>query len=66
MKPQFNFIIEHMVVEGVHHVKFIPSIKSEGYEPKTIEITESQWDNLRYHFMTAINDKSGVERLSYL
>jgi hypothetical protein len=66
MKPQFNFIIEHMNVNDVHHIKFIPAKEAPGYEPKTIEVTENQWNELRYHFMMAYDDKNKIERLSYL
>lgn len=33
---------------------------------KVIEISQEQWDGLRYSFMTGINDAQGITKLCYL
>lgn len=63
MKPNPNFIIEHSLKEGKNILTFTPSKPVPGYAPKEIEITPEQWDQLRFHFMNGIDDKTEVVRL---
>lgn len=62
MKPDFDFIIEHRNDGTKHYLKFIA--KNEANKEKEIEITSDQWDELRYNFMTAVDDKKNVTRLA--
>lgn len=49
-----------------HSLTFVPAQNAEGYEKKTIAITAEQWNELKYHFMTAIDDRAGVTKLAYV
>lgn len=66
MQPQLNFIIEHREQAGRHYIKFIPAKPCEGYPPKEVEIEQFYWDVLKYHFMTAVDDKNKTQKLSYI
>ncbi|MXV16864.1 hypothetical protein [Hufsiella ginkgonis] len=61
-----NFEIHHKVVDGNHILTFKPEIPNKGYPPTTIEVTEDQWNCLRYHFATGVNDKTGESILAYV
>lgn len=66
-KSEFNdtFTLSHSEKNG-HFLTVSPAIKSEGFEPIAIEITSEQWDKLRFHFITAMNDKNKESLLAYL
>lgn len=64
-KSNGTFFISHKVINGAHHLEFTPAIKNEGFPPKLMEITEGQWNDLRYHFGIAIIGKDH-EQLIYI
>lgn len=59
------FIIQHFVKDGKHYLNFVPKEESEGYPPKEIEVSENQWNQLKFHFGMAQNGK-GLDKLCYL
>lgn len=63
-KSDDKFIITHKVVDGVHQLIFSPAKPNEGYPPKTVEILQSQWDALKYHF--AVGYGGEEEKLIYV
>lgn len=65
-KPGFDFQILHQERDGVHYLVVSPSVPNEGYGPVIIEITEKQWDELRFHFATAVEDELKMEKLTYI
>lgn len=66
MKVQDLFTITYAASGDKHLLTIAPKVSSEGYPPKTIEITAAQWDELKYHFMTGNNDSTGVKKLAYI
>lgn len=65
-KPDFNFHINYNLVDNKHFITISPAIMGTNYAPKEIEITSEQWDALQYHFMKAVNDKTGETKLAYI
>lgn len=62
------FKLMHRVKDGKIELTFTADkidIKAD-YNFQTIEITQDQWDELRYNFMTGINDAKGITKLCYL
>jgi hypothetical protein len=49
-KSDDKFTLHHKEVDGVHSLTFAPAVKNEGFPPKTIELTEGQWNDLKYNF----------------
>lgn len=65
-KPGFDFTLTHRVENGNHFLTVSPSKGNDGYPSKEIEITEGQWNDLRYHFAQAVDDKNKIEKLTYI
>lgn len=59
-----EFTISHKQVAGKHLLTIAPSKEAEGWPPKEVEVSQEQWDELRFHFGTAHNDKTGEAILS--
>lgn len=55
-----DFQISYKTEDGKHFLTISPSVKNEGYKPKEIEVTEEQWNAIRYHF--AVGYPSGKEK----
>ncbi len=53
-KSDDKFEIHHRIIDGAHVLNIIPAVKNEGFPEKGIEITEGQWNDLRYHFAIAL------------
>lgn len=62
-QPHFDFKVTHEEVSFKHLVTFSPVEENEGFPPKTIELTQEQWDALRFHFGIGQEHKS--EHLCY-
>lgn len=60
------FTIEHRLIDGTHTLTISPQKKNEGFPPKQIEVTEAQWNELRFHFATGVDDKNKVSILAYI
>lgn len=60
-----KFTLHHNEVDGVHSLTFAPAVKNEGYPPKTIELTEGQWNDLKYHFVVGYSTPL-YEKLIYV
>jgi hypothetical protein len=67
-KIKTDFEISYNTTDGKHFLTISPSVKNEGFKPKEIEVTEEQWNALRYHF--AVGYPSGKDKfpatLSYI
>lgn len=63
-KPEFDFQIIHQERDGKHTLIVSPSKVNAGYGPVAIEVTQKQWDDLRFTFATAVSDKH--EKLTYI
>lgn len=62
-----HFEVTHQVVEGKQLLTFSPKhTKGNNFKPKSIEITQDQWNELRYHFATGVNDKTKQSILAYI
>lgn len=68
VKPQFDFQLLHKEENGTHTLTIIPSKKNHGYPELKLEITEGQWNDIKYHFTTAVDDVgyNRVEKVSYI
>jgi len=68
LEANVPFIISH-TLDGEKHILALQAQKIDvkaKYNFKTIEITQEQWDTLRFTFMSAINDRLGLTKLTYL
>lgn len=64
---QFDFYLDHRTKLGNHFIKFIPVIANEGFKPKEIEVSQQQWDELRFHFGIGRHPAvEGDEHLCYI
>jgi hypothetical protein len=63
---RFDFSISHRTEDNKHFITFIPMLENKGYAPKEIEVTEQQWNDLRYHFALGVNDVLNIEKLTYI
>jgi hypothetical protein len=63
MKPNFNFTIKHSKKDDKNILTIAPSKPVEGFPEKELEVTQEQWDNLQYHFMKGVDDKTGESTL---
>jgi hypothetical protein len=65
-KSDDKFELHHKEVDGKHTLIITPSVTNEGYPPKEVEITEGQWNDMKYHFAMGIHTKTGDEKLIYV
>lgn len=65
LKIHNTFTIHHVVENGKLHLIIAPAEKTEGYDPIQIEVTEFQWNALRFNFMIKQGDPNGTE-LTYV
>jgi hypothetical protein len=66
-KMETYFEVTHKIIEGKNTLTFQPKHKEDnGYGPKTIEVTEEQWNALKYHFATGVNDTTKESILAYV
>lgn len=59
------FRVVHKKDGATNIVTFEPATPC-GYEPVSIELTNEQWDALRYGFATMVNDKEKITKLAYV
>lgn len=74
-KPDFNFILTVNAVgekisdnSGSYILTLspkIPSTNGKSMQPLQLEITKEQFDAMRFHFMTAVDDKNGITKIAY-
>jgi hypothetical protein len=64
-KSDDKFRIFHREDAGKHFITITPVVKNDGYPPKEIELTEGQWNDLKYHFAMGYSD-AGDEKLIYV
>ena len=62
-----TFTITYEIVNDQPTLTISPAV-SEGnnYKPKSIEVTEDQWNELRYHFATGVDDVKHRSILAYV
>ncbi|RZJ88194.1 MAG: hypothetical protein EOO20_14270 [Chryseobacterium sp.] len=62
-----KFTIIHKLIAGKNILTISPEKeKGNNYKPKTIEVTEDQWNELKFHFATGVNDKTKETILAYV
>ncbi|WP_254562162.1 hypothetical protein [Dyadobacter diqingensis] len=72
LKRQINSGVAFKIMQQVNEGKIELTFSADkidikvDYNYQTIEISQEQWDELRYTFMTGINDAKGLTKLCYL
>ena len=61
-----DFEIIYKEDNGKHFMTFKPKKKGSNFLPKQIEITLEQWNELRYHFATGVDDVNKELILAYV
>ncbi len=60
------FRIFHQYKNGKHFLTFSPAIGCEGYPPKEVEVTEEQFNELKYHFVHVFFGPGINEKFCYV
>lgn len=66
IKIHNDFMIYHAKKDGKNIMTIRPATECPEMPQIHIEVTDEQWDTLRYHFATQVNDAEGITRLAYL
>lgn len=65
-KIETTFKITQIVENGKSHLIISPAVKNEGFDPVQIEVTDFQWDALRFNFMIKTDYDKGETELNYI